>query len=82
MVKFKATDIKLVNALWEFLSTQEGFDLLEDMVAIEDKRYLAGWLVYELENVGNLELEKWFHDLDIFVQASYIKKGVEKYEIQ
>lgn len=82
MIKFKATDIKLVNALWDFLSTQEGFDLLEDMVAIEDKRYLAGWLVYELENVGNLELEKWFHDLDIFVQTSYVKKGVEIYEIQ
>ena len=81
MVKFKASDIKLVNALWEFLSTQEGYDLVEDMTAIEDTKYLAGWLVYELENVGNLELEKWFEDLDIFVQASYIKKGVEKYGI-
>lgn len=82
MVKFRASDIKLVNALWTFLDTQEGYDLVEDMTAIEDIKYLAGWLVYELENVGNLELEKWFHDLDVFIQVSYIKKGVEKYEIQ
>ena len=82
MIKFKPSDIKLVNALWEFLGTQEGYDLVEDMTSIEDTKYLAGWLVYELENVGNLDLEKWFHDLDLFEQAIYVKKGVEKYEIQ
>ena len=81
MIKFEASDIKLVNALWEFLSTQEGGELVWDMTAIEDKKYLAGWLVYELENVGNLDLEKWFHDLDLFEQAIYVKKGVKKYGI-
>ena len=79
MIKFKAEDIKLVNALWAFLGTQEGYDTVEDMVAIEDTKYLAGWLEYELENVGNLELEKWFEDLDLFEQAIYVKRGVKKY---
>jgi len=75
MIKFDKTDIQLINDLWSLLSTQAGFELIEDALNMESKNTLKGWLVYESEGHS----DRYFEELNLLEQAVYVKRGVEKY---
>ena len=75
MIKFDKTDIELINDLWALLSSSNDDWIWQDALNMESKKELKGWLLYESEG----HPDRYFQDLCILEQASYIKKGIEKY---
>lgn len=78
MIEF--TNIKLVNALVALCEAAGDYGLFEEGISLRDEKELAGWLLFESEQDPDAEIQTYWHELDILVQASYIKKGVAKYE--
>ena len=78
MIEF--TNIKLVNALVALSEAAGDYGLFEEGVNLRDEKELAGWLLWESEQDPHAEIQTYWDELDILVQASYIKKGVAKYE--
>ena len=76
MLNFEKKDINLINDVWAFLSVCEDGYLVDDAFSISSKKELAGWLLYESQEV---KPSRFWHDADIWEQAVFIKKGVEKY---
>jgi hypothetical protein len=76
IMEFGKKDISLINDVWAFLSACEDGYLVDDCFSISSKKELAGWLLYESQEV---KPSRFWHDADIWEQAVFIKKGVEKY---
>lgn len=76
----KFTNVNVLNALMALCEARNDYALFEQGISLRDEKELAGWLLFESEQDPNAEIAVWWEDLDILVQASYIKKGVATYE--
>ena len=75
MLNFEKKDINLINDVWAFLSVCEDGYLVDDAFSISSKKELAAWLLYESEEVMEIDISRFRY----LGESSYWKKGVEKY---
>ncbi len=78
MIEF--TNVKIVNALVALCEAADDYGLFEEGISLRDEKELAGWLLWESEQDPHAEIQNFWHELDILVQASYIKRGLATYE--
>jgi|TARA_B100000085_G_scaffold229459_1_gene215653 hypothetical protein len=76
IMEFGKKDISLINDVWAFLSACEDGYLVDDCFSISSKKELAGWLLFESQSIKK---DYYWKDADIWEQALFVKKGVEKY---
>ena len=86
MVKF--TSIEVVNGVVAFSELYNDFGLIEEAFNLSNEEEVAGWLLYESEQwskplMGDSEyFSSMWENQDILVQAHWIKKGIQKYNLK
>mgnify|MGYP001076618228 FL=1 len=86
MVKF--TSVEVVNGVLAFAELYNDFALIEEAFFLSNEEEVAGWLLYESEQwskplMGDSEyFSSMWENQDILVQAHWIKKGIQKYDLR